>query len=121
MSYDLSELLPIYFSSIIEIVNVITKIVTVIDCVAWSAMEWTIFGLVDICWPRFSLFWEMKGVVGHKNLEDVSERLRQWGVRLPLRANWAFRSVVARRRDIIVLGLRLGKLNLRLRWQSLDL
>ena len=49
MSYDLSELLPINFSSIIEIINVIAKIVAIIDCVAWSAMEWAIFSLIDIC------------------------------------------------------------------------
>ena len=48
MSYDLSELLPIKFSSIIEIVNVIAEIVTVIDCVAWSAIEWAILGLIDV-------------------------------------------------------------------------
>ena len=51
MSYDLSELLLIYFSSISEIVYVIAEIVTVIDCVIWSAMKWAILGLIDVCWP----------------------------------------------------------------------
>ena len=51
LSYDLSELLPIDFSSIIEIIYVIAEVVAVIDCVAWSAMEWAIFGLIHICWP----------------------------------------------------------------------
>ena len=51
MSYDLSELLPIYFASIVEIIDVITEVIAVIDCVAWSAMEWAIFGLIDVCWP----------------------------------------------------------------------
>ena len=110
MGYDLSELLPVYLASIVEIIDVIAEVITIVDCVAWSAMEWAIFGLVNICWPRFSLFWETKGVIGHENLEDVSERLRQWWVRLPLWASWAFRSVVARRRNIIVLRLRLGRI-----------
>ena len=87
MGYDLSELLPIYFASIIEVIDVIAEVIVVIDCVAWSAVEWAIFGLIDICWLRFSLFWETKSIVGHENLEDVSERLRQWRVILPLRAN----------------------------------
>ena len=97
MGNYLSHLLPIYLASIIEIIDVITKIIAIINCVAWSAMKWIIFGLVDICWPRFSFFWETKGVIGHENLKDVSERLRQWRVRLPLQANWVFRSIVARR------------------------
>ena len=49
LGYDLSELLLIYFSSIIEIVNVIAEVVVVIDCVAWSSMEWAILGLIHIC------------------------------------------------------------------------
>ena len=52
----------------------------------------------------------MKSIISHEDLEDVSERLRQWGVRLPLRANWAFRSVVARRRNVVVLRLLLRRL-----------
>ena len=87
MSYDLSELLLINFSSIIEIINIIAEVIAIFNCVARSTMERTVFGLVNICWPRFSLFWETKGVIGHENLKDVSERLRQWRVRLPLRAN----------------------------------
>ena len=51
MSYDLSELLPINFSSIIEIVDVLAEVVVVIDCVAWSTMEWAILGLIYIGWP----------------------------------------------------------------------
>ena len=51
MSYDLSELLPIYFSNIIEIIYVIAEVVAVIDREAWSAMEWAIFGLIHVCWP----------------------------------------------------------------------
>ena len=51
MSYDLSELLPINFSSIIKIIDIIAEVVTVIDRVAWSAMEWTILGLIDVYWP----------------------------------------------------------------------
>ena len=51
MGYDLSELLPIDFSSIIEIIDIITEVVAVIDGVAWSAMEWTILGLIYIGWP----------------------------------------------------------------------
>ena len=93
--------------SLSEILDVIAKIIAITDCVAWSTMEWTIFSLVNICWPRFSLFWETKGIIGHENLEDVFERLRQWGVRLPLQANWAFRSVIAWWWNIVVLGLRL--------------
>ena len=103
MGYDVSELLPVYLASIVEIIDVIVKIIAIVDCVAWSAVEKTVFSLVNICWPRFSLFWETKGVIGHEDLEDVSKRLRQWRVRLPLRANWAFRSVVARWWNIVVL------------------
>ena len=51
MDYDLSELLPVNFFSIIEIIDIIAKVVTVIDRVAWSAMEWTILGLIYMCWP----------------------------------------------------------------------
>ena len=51
LSYDLGELLPIDFSSIIEIIYVISEVVAVIDRVAWSAMEWTILGLIYIGWP----------------------------------------------------------------------
>ena len=51
MSYDLSELLPIDFSSIIKIIDIIAEVVTVIDRVAWSTMEWAIFGLIYVCWP----------------------------------------------------------------------
>ena len=120
MGYDLSELLSVYFSSIIEIIYVIVEVIAIFDCVAWSTMERAIFGLVNISWPRFSFFWETKGVIGHENLKDVSKRLRQWRVRLPLRANWAFRSVAARRRNIVVLGLRRRNLSLRLRWWSLN-
>ena len=121
MGNDLSELLPVYLVSVVEIIDVIAKIIAIVDYVAWSAMERTIFGLVNICWPRFSLFWETKGVIGHKNLKDVSERLRQWRVRLPLRANWAFRSIVAWWQNVVVLGLRQRILSLRLRWRSLNL
>ena len=60
MGYDLSELLPINFFSIIEIINIIAEVVTVIDRVAWSAMEWTILGLIYIGWPCLSLFREAK-------------------------------------------------------------
>ena len=111
----LGELLPVYLASTVEIIDVIAEVIAIINCVAWSAMEWAIFGLVNICWPRFSLFWETKGVIGHENLKDVSKRLRQWRVRLLLWANWAFRSIVARRRNIVVLRLRLRNLSLRLR------
>ena len=72
----LGELLPVYLASVVEIIDVIAEIIAIVDCVAWSAMKWAIFDLVNICWPRFSLFWETKGVVGHEDLEDVSERLR---------------------------------------------
>ena len=69
----LGELFPVYLASVVEIIDIITKIIAIVDCVAWSAMEWAIFGLVNICWPRFSLFWETKGIIGYENLEDVSE------------------------------------------------
>ena len=49
LGYDLSELLSIYFSSIIEIIYVIAEVVAVIDRMAWSAIEWAIFGLIDVC------------------------------------------------------------------------
>ena len=117
----LGELLSVYLASVVEIIDVIAKVIAIIDYVAWSVMEWAILGLIDICWPRFSLSWETKGVVGYEDLEDVSERLRQQRVRLPLWANWAFKSVVARRRNIVVLRLRLRRLDLRLRWRSLNL
>ena len=51
MGYDLSELLPIYFASIVEVIDVIAKVIAIIDCVAWSTVKWAIFGLIDICWP----------------------------------------------------------------------
>ena len=51
MGYDLSELLLIYFSSIIEIINVVAEVVAVINCVAWCAIEWAILGLIYIGWP----------------------------------------------------------------------
>ena len=35
LGYDLSELLLIYFTSVIKIINVIAEVVTVIDGVAW--------------------------------------------------------------------------------------
>ena len=73
LSYDLGELLPIDFSSIIEIINIIAEVITIIDRVAWSAMEWAVFSLVNISWPRFSFFWETKGIIGHKDLKDISQ------------------------------------------------
>ena len=51
MSYDLGELLPIDFSSIIKIVDIIAEIVAVIDRMAWSTMEWAVFSLIYIGWP----------------------------------------------------------------------
>ena len=115
----LSELLPIYLAS--EIIDVISEVIAIFNCVAWSAVEWVVLGLIDICWPGFSLFWETKSIISHEDLEDVFERLRQWRVRLPLRANWAFRSIVARRRNIVVLRLHRRRLNLGLRRRSLNL
>ena len=44
----LGELLPVYLASIIEIIDVIAKIIAIVDCVAWSAMKRTVFGLVNI-------------------------------------------------------------------------
>ena len=76
----LSQLLPLYLASVVEVIDVIAEIIAIVDCVARSAMERIVFGLVNICWPRFSLFWEMKGVIGHENWKDVSERLKQWRV-----------------------------------------
>ena len=33
LSYDLSELLPIDFFSIIEIINIIAEVIAIVDCV----------------------------------------------------------------------------------------
>ena len=51
MGYDLSELLLIYFASVVEIIDAIVEVIAIVDCVAWSTMEWAIFSLIDICWP----------------------------------------------------------------------
>ena len=51
MGYDLSELLPIYFANIVEVIDVIAEVIAIIDCVAWSVVEWAVFSLIDICWP----------------------------------------------------------------------
>ena len=54
----LSQLLLIYLANIVEIIDVIAKIIAIFDCMAWSAMERAVLGLVNISWPRFSFFWE---------------------------------------------------------------
>ena len=80
----LSHLLPIYLASIIEIINVIVKIIAIFDCMAWSVVEWAVFGLVNVGWPRFSFFWETECIISHKDLKNISQGLRQWRIRLPL-------------------------------------
>ena len=44
----LSELLPIYLASVVEIVDVIVEVIAIFNCVAWSMVERTVFGLVNI-------------------------------------------------------------------------
>ena len=73
MGYDLTELLPIYFASIIKIKDVIAEIVTVFNCMAGSAMERAVLRLVNVGWPRFSFFRETECIIGHKDLKDVSQ------------------------------------------------
>ena len=68
----LGELLLVYLASIVEIIDVVAEIIAIFNCVAWSVVERTVFGLVNISWPRFSFFWETKNVIGHENLKDVS-------------------------------------------------
>ena len=73
LSDYLSHLLPINLANIIEIIDVIAKIVTIFDCMAGSAMEWEVFGLVNVGWPRFSFFWKTECIIGHKDLKNISQ------------------------------------------------
>ena len=73
MGNYLSHLLSINLASIIEIIDVVTKIVTLFNYMARSAMERIVFGLVNVGWPRFSLLKEMECIIGYKDLKDVSQ------------------------------------------------
>ena len=69
----MSELLPIYFSSIVKIIDVIAEIIAIFNCMAGSAVESAIFSLVNIGWPKFSFLRETECIIGHKDLKDVSQ------------------------------------------------
>ena len=43
---NLGHLVPIDLSCIVQIIDVIMEVVTIVNCVARSMMEWVVFGLI---------------------------------------------------------------------------
>ena len=68
----LSHLLLVNLASVIKIIDVIAEVITIFDYVARFAVEWVVLRLVNIGWPRFSLFRETEYIIGHKDRKDVS-------------------------------------------------
>ena len=69
----LSHFLPINLASIIKIIDVVAKVVTVFNCMAGSVVERAVLHLINVGWPRFSFLRETECIIGHKDLKDVSQ------------------------------------------------